>query len=230
MVLPALADDPERATRDPYATPRIPILGKADKPPDEETDSVLSLRAEPWRSPHAEDAFLAPNQFADGTEFPDRQATWGARSPAWKWAVLAALGVLAGQALVFEGAHWAQNPRYRPWLDKLCAIAGRRLPEFRDLTRVEIIERGLTPARGGVDGLEFRAVIANYANQPQRFPDLRLTLTQYDGDPIAQRQFSPAEYLSQAPMALMAVGAPTEVQLLIANPGRSVGGFTIDLR
>lgn len=196
---------------------------------DTDTDVPLAgLRADPRRPALAE----RPEGEADPAEhFREFEAGPGGRAPPWGVAVAAAVAALVYQVLIFESDRLAaQQPGLRPWLERLCPRLGCQVPEFRDPSRIAVVERDLTPAHNGADGLEFRAVLANDADQAQPYPRLKLTLSQYNGAPMAQRIFNPEDYL-QAPAAggKMAAGAAVEILLTIANPGKDVGGFSFEL-
>lgn len=226
--LGALADNPEQAYADPYAALSVPTLGRADQSPAVDDEPIISLRAEPRRPPPA-DALRNEEDYADHfAEFETSQPKGS--SPLWGIAALAALVGLGYQVLLFESENLARQPSLRPWLERLCPKLNCRVPEFRDLARLEVVERNLTPAHDGVDGLEFRAVLANYADQAQPYPRLKLTLSQYNGDPMAQRIFTPEEYLPETlDRKAMAAGGAAEIHLTIANPGKDVGGFMLEL-
>lgn len=140
-----------------------------------------------------------------------------------------ALGaMLIVQLIWFEGATWAQNPRLRPVLEDVCGTLGCPLPPFHDVGNLHIIERDLRAVPGG---LEFRLVFANSGELPQALPQFRLVLNQLNGTPMAERTFTPSEYLGSmedGEADLMPVGRPFEIRLLLAKPSADVGGFEIE--
>lgn len=229
--LAALADSPDHAYADPYAALTVPTLGDAAHAAASEP--IISLRAEPRHPLPAESLYHSEDEtsgrFAEFEIAPPPVDAGGA-TPVWGMAALAALLLLFIQAMVFEGSNLAQQPRLRPWMARLCPLFDCKVPEFRDLPRLAVVERSLTPAQGGVDGLEFRAVLANYAEQAQPYPRLKLTLSQYNGEPMAQRVFTPEIYLPDAANhPALAAGGAAEIHLTIANPGKDVGGFALEL-
>lgn len=202
-------------------TPDRPYDGGDDAP-------LVSLRAEPRRAgePPEDEVDLAEN-FRHFETSRSSDTGWSG----WNLAIALAVIALCYQTLFFEGDRLAQqHPGLRPWLERLCPRLGCHIAEFRDTGRIGVVERDLTPAHNGVDGLEFRAVLANYADQAQPYPRLKLTLSQYNGAPMAQRVFNPEDYLQAAALGgKMAAGAAVEVRLTIANPGKDVGGFSFEL-
>lgn len=247
--LGTLADSPEQAHADPYTVVRIPTLGRpltspaptakpsvsaAAPAPGAEAPATAMLADADITGLRAEPRFTLPQEPV-AADIHDFQTVWSPARPnrtaasLWTLAVLIATGALGLQALMFESERLAQRPGWRPWVERLCPLLDCPIPPFRDLAHIQVVERSLTPAHGGVDGQEFRAVLANYADRPQPYPRLKLTLNQYNGDPIAQRIFTPQQYLESAGNGLMPIAAAVAIHLLIANPGKDVGGFSIDL-
>jgi predicted Zn finger-like uncharacterized protein len=214
--LHSLADSAAEATPHPQSRLKIPLL-----------DAVVNAQAAetPPASPAPEEDDEAQEEFPDDFAYAHPSA-----SPLWALACLAAVLGLLWQGWHFERDRLARDERYRPLLETACRLAGCALPVRRDLARIEILDRQLNPAEGPVEGLEFHSVLANYADFPQPFPRLKLSLTYFDGDPIAQRIFPPEEYLPPEVAAkAMPVGESFEVKILIAPPEKTVGGFTIEL-
>lgn len=214
--LTSLADSPEDATPPPQFKRKIPLLDAVVEAPPAEAPSA---------SPAPEEDDEAQEEFPD--DFASAQPS---ASPLWALACLAAVLGLLWQGWHFERDRLARDERYRPWMETACRLAGCTLPVRRDLARIEILDRQLVPAEGTVDGLEFHTVLANYADFSQPFPSLKLSLTYFDGDPIAQRIFTPEEYLpAELAAKAMPVGESFEIKLLLAPPEKTVGGFTIEL-
>lgn len=126
--------------------------------------------------------------------------------------------------------HQANEEGSRPWIEKLCVYAHCKLPPFHDVTALQIMARQLRPITTEKQGYELLLVFANQASLPQSLPKIRLTLMDKAGHPIAQRIFSPREYLTP-PLnaALMPPGKPYEIRLQVSRTVRDVGGFTFVL-
>jgi predicted Zn finger-like uncharacterized protein len=179
--------------------------------------------------------------FSRASEVPERSLSersgklgWESLSPWLKGfrgggVTLALVGLLVAQAYGFEFERLSRDPRNRPWLVKLCGIVRCQLPDYRDPSQIQILDRTLNMAGGKRGGFEFSVVFANHAAFPQAFPKVKLTLNGLNGSPVAERVFDPVEYLVewQAGM-VMSVGTPFEVRLSVARPSRDVGGFAIE--
>lgn len=219
--LHSLADSAAGTAPDPLSRLKIPLL-----------DAQVYARAEEAPPAPAAAAPSAPEEDAtQQDEFTEHFAYAQAQaSPLWTLASLGAVALLFWQGWCLERDRLAQDARYRPLMEAACRLTGCVLPVRRDLSRIEVLDRQLAPAEGAVDGLEFHSVLANYAAFPQPFPRLKLSLTHFDGDPIAQRTFPPEEYLPPEVAAkTMPVGEPFEIRLLLAPPEKTLGGFSIEL-
>ncbi|WP_133718875.1 zinc-ribbon and DUF3426 domain-containing protein [Methylocaldum gracile] len=148
----------------------------------------------------------------------------------WGLGVFGLLGLLIAQLVIFEGDRIVQSARLRPWLDMACKTIDCSLPPYKDVRRIQIFDRALRPDSTRDDALEFQLVFANQSNLPQMLPNLKLVLTELNGSPVAERIFTPAEYLPEGEKtSLMPVGKPFEIRLLLAKPTNDVGGFTFEL-
>ncbi|MGX2041154.1 zinc-ribbon and DUF3426 domain-containing protein [Methylocaldum sp. MU1018] len=211
---------------------RPPVLGtqeavvvrKFERELLDESDIDRSSGAESAGKPLDPDSRRVQGK-ATAAPFPvSREMLWGA-------SVFGLLALLIVQMVVFEGESMAQNGRMRPWLDMACKIARCSLPPYKDVRRIQIFDRALRPDSNRDDALEFQLVFANQSSLPQMLPNLKLVLTELNGNPVAERIFMPAEYLPEGEKAmLMPVGKPFEVRLLLAKPSGDVGGFAFELR
>jgi predicted Zn finger-like uncharacterized protein len=213
-------------TRQPGQQRRMPSLGSLEavsraRFEQEQLDELAKLERPPVRKPQPSSR--------EGTQRRGREASSPRRFPWGLWS-LAFLLLLIAQVVFFEGRRLAQDPLLRPWLNLACETLGCVLPPYKDVPRIQIYDRTLHTLSGGENGFEFRLVFANQSNLPQAFPKLKLVLSEINGRTVAERIFEPPEYLAGQPGdALMPVGKPFEVRLLLAKPGRDIGGFAFDL-
>lgn len=228
--LDALADAADDAVSDGPRPANPPVLGPGDAVPASGADQrVWKEVADPELPRLSAQPGDASGRYDSWNEDSEMQPSSPVTRAAWWLGALALLAVLLGQVGVFEGARLAQNESLRPWLDIACEVLHCSLPAFRDIGQIQILDKTLQPAAGGVDGLEFSLVLANQARLPQAFPDIRLVLTDFNNAPVAARIFRPEEYLSEPSTGLMPVGKPFEIHLLLAKPGREVAGFQFEL-
>jgi predicted Zn finger-like uncharacterized protein len=229
--LSSLADTVKDSSK-PGAVPEAeaPVLGARDSValPSFARERLEELDSA-WAAEAGEDAAMTE---ADRGRFQRRSRSMESIE-FWRWsgAALGLLLLLGVQVLGFERARLAQNSQLRPALDGLCAALGCELPPFKDVDGIEILSRALLADRDNKDALEFRLVLANRSGLPQGFPDLRLVLNALDGQPVAERVFSPLEYLGEWPDDIvMPVGKSFEARLVLYKPGRDIGGFNIEFQ
>ena len=149
------------------------------------------------------------------------------RSPYWKLGLAIGIVLLLAQIVYFEGNALTQNTRLRPGLATLCRDLGCRLPDYKNPD--ELIVRGtLTPSGQHyvVTGL-----INNQAAFAQAYPDIKLTLLDYSGNPFAHRVFQPRDYAASITAAkpVINAGATLAIHLDIAATQNPIGGYTFDI-
>jgi hypothetical protein len=228
--LSALANTVKDAVPDDITPANLPVLGPRDAVPSSKYDREVS--AEPTNGELPRLSAMAgesASRYDTWSEEPEARPSSRAGRMAWGLGTFLLLALLGLQISVFEGARLAQNERLRPWLEIACEGLRCSLPQFKDIGQIRIIDRALQSAPGDIDGLEFRVVLANQARFPQAFPAIKLVLTEVNGKPVAARVFQPEEYLDANQTALMPVGKPFEIHLLLAKPSREVGGFAFEL-
>jgi predicted Zn finger-like uncharacterized protein len=93
-----------------------------------------------------------------------------------------------------------QHTEFRPILEQTCQLISKVmpciLPQTQNLSKLKVLEHTAT-AVDQTDIIEFNLLFANQADFPQIFPKLRLTFLNDSGKIIAQRIFTPNEYLKQ---------------------------------
>ncbi|WP_174625285.1 DUF3426 domain-containing protein [Candidatus Methylobacter favarea] len=132
------------------------------------------------------------------------------------------------QIIHFEGFSFSQNPAFRRWLVKICKPINGDLPAYKNPAEFAVLQGSFIPLPG--PAIAFRAVINNQAAFSQTYPDLRLTLFSYTGQPFAHRIFRPLDYLPKASASKSFTPDETaEINLNISAPKTKVGGYTFEL-
>lgn len=134
-------------------------------------------------------------------------------------ASLLLLLLLAGRAEL------AADARTRPLAERACALLGCSLPVWRDVGAFRMSGHALRsdPAAPGI--LQVSAGFRNDAPWPQDWPRLKLTLSDANGQALAERAFLPAEYLPAGHPPLIGSGQTASVQLAIHEPAREAVAF-----
>lgn len=147
-------------------------------------------------------------------------------TPRWR-AVAALLALSLALQLVFvERDTLAQDARWRPWLERLCAFSGCTLSAWREPTAFAIIERSVQPHPQVAGALNIRATFRNHAAFAQGWPQLELRLLDINGAITGARRFTASEYLGTPPdSATVAPGQSVNAHLDVLDPGRNTLSF-----
>ncbi|MBT8062526.1 MAG: zinc-ribbon domain-containing protein [Gammaproteobacteria bacterium] len=101
---------------------------------------------------------------------------------------------------------------------------------YRDTASIHLVSRDLHqhPTLAGM--LALSATFVSRAPQAQPYPAIELTLTDAGNNAVAQREFSPAEYLpgGHVPEGGLSPGVHVPVLLEFMDPGTRVTGFSLE--
>ncbi len=147
---------------------------------------------------------------------------------AWGLGSLALVLILALQLAWFERGKLIYHPTGHAMLQAFCSLAGCRLPERRNLERLEIVSRDIRPEGGMPPRLALRLVFANLADHAQPFPRVQLSLFSETGELVAQRAFLPEEYLEAPTRGLLPPKEQVRISLELQQPATPVNGFRFD--
>jgi predicted Zn finger-like uncharacterized protein len=135
--------------------------------------------------------------------------------------------VLASQYGYFNHTHLSRYLILRPWLEQLCRYTGCELPLLRDGTQLRILARNIHAHPQVPGALLVTLTIGNDARYTQAFPDLRLSFYDLNHTLLAERRFSPREYLPTGVKTKSGLPPrqPFQVQLEIIDPGPAAVNF-----
>ncbi len=191
-----------------------------------ETDADAKVTASDTPAPHV---MVLPSFIP--TPKPPRRP--GTRAPAWpRWLAVFLLALLLGsQCVVAELDGLAADARWRPALERGCAVLGCTLPAWHDPAALHLLTRDVRPHPSVPDALLISASFRNDARWSQRWPRLQLTLSDLDGQAIARREFAPAEYLGLGNVeATISAGQSASITLEVRDPGKQAVAFEFDFR
>ncbi|MCK5122106.1 MAG: zinc-ribbon and DUF3426 domain-containing protein [Methylococcales bacterium] len=134
---------------------------------------------------------------------------------------------LVFQVYYFEGYNLTQNPTFRPWLEKTCQSINCRLPTYKNLDEISILD-------GSFEAIDdnsylFKAAFINQSAFTQALPSIKLTLQDFTGQTFAKRIFHPRDY-SKSTSTLIQPDISTEVIMSIAAPSGNIGGYHFQLK
>jgi len=163
---------------------------------------------------------------APATDIPWEKSE-NAGSPLFWWlASTVGLLLLLAQLYYFEGSRLVQKPGIRTWIETLCQPLECHLPVYRNLQQITI-QGMLQPTAD--NSFHLQALLVNQAPFAQAYPDIKLSLMEFNGRVFAERVFHPDDYLATPPATLINSKASTEVNLNIAKPALPIGGYTLEL-
>lgn len=204
------------------ANPSNPLLGET------------ALRADP-RPGYAQ--FKAQPVRIRAGEAP-RQPWRVARIISLSLLVAGLLAVLTIQLAFHHYERLAHFSSLQSMMAEGCALWNRvvpwpcRLPELKALEQIrseELVVRShpLTPGALIID-----AAVVNDAPFPQAWPAINLSFSDINNNVVAQRVFTPEEYLSGTARAMpqMPSGTPIHFSLELRDPGKQAVNYTISFR
>lgn len=135
--------------------------------------------------------------------------------------------ILLTQYGYFNRANLSRHIILRPWLEQLCHYADCKLPLLRDGAQLRILARNIHAHPQVPGALLVTLTIGNDARYTQAFPDLRLSFYDLNHTLLAERVFSPREYLPAGARAEAGLPPrqPFQVQLEIVDPGPAAVNF-----
>lgn len=154
------------------------------------------------------------------------------RGQRWRWAAVVALAaLLVVQVALADRERFAADARTRPWLERLCGALACELPPWREPAAMQLMARDVRPHPSVSDALIISASFRNEARWAQPWPELNLTLSDINGQAIAQRQFAPDEYLGLGARELIIKpGQTASVTLEVTDPGKQAVAFEFEFR
>lgn len=176
---------------------------------------------------------MAEDTAASPLDTPSFAATRGTRPRAGKWTWLACgvlLVTLATMLLVAGRATLAADARGRPLAENACALLGCALPPWEDMAAFRMLEHDVHADPSVPGALRVQAGFRNDAPWPQAWPDLVLTLSDANGQPLARRALAPSDYLDAEHPPLIGAGQTASVQFAVREPDRAAVAFHFAFR
>jgi hypothetical protein len=165
--------------------------------------------------------------------FARRHARLGVSGFHWKLlAPIAALALLlALQLLLADRALLAADARWRPLLSGMCGVLGCTLPPWREPAAFTVLAREVRPHPSTPGALRVTATFRNDARWAQPWPQVRLTLSDVNGNAVAAREFSARDYLGAAPAQVeLRSGQSASIAIDVVEPEPRSVAFDFELR
>lgn len=143
-------------------------------------------------------------------------------------AILIISAVLVGQLAYFRSSQLVDKfPAIQPMVEKLCTAVPCIYSGPRDVSQIKLLSRDVRLHHKVDNALLISATFINRASFKQPYPDITISLSDLSGAMVAQRRFTPAEYLGRlnSPFLLMPSGKPVHIELEVIDPGKDAVNF-----
>lgn len=144
----------------------------------------------------------------------------------WTIGCCCAILLLLAQLYHFEGQTIARQPSFYNALLSLCEKLDCTPPTYKNLDEWSLSKTDLQNQLTG--GFIFTGLLTNHAAFPQAYPEIKLVLENFQGQPVAERVFTAAEY---SPSPLLPAYETAGLSLNITVPAKAgkIGGYFFTL-
>ncbi len=138
----------------------------------------------------------------------------------WLIGILLLSAVVIAQAIYYQRYQLIENPRYQQQVIALCRVLPCAESDFSSSEQIRLLERNVFTHPATTNALMVTGSFVNQAPFTQKLPDLLISLFDVKGKLIANRLFTPPEYLSEDKnRGVMKPGFPVQFRLEIVDPG-----------
>ena len=159
----------------------------------------------------------APIEIEDLTTKPnfDKPKT---RINIWMVVVGLLLAILAGLQTVYAKRTQiaAEYPQFKPYLQQACAALQCEIPLPNNLDLLTIDDSDMQEDENHQNVIKFTSLLINNANYAQAYPNIELTLTATDDQPVLRKLIKPVEYIKIASNVGSGIAAREEVRINLA--------------
>jgi predicted Zn finger-like uncharacterized protein len=110
----------------------------------------------------------------------------------------------------------AEHPQFKPLLTQACAVLKCDIPLPKNLDLLSIDDSDMQEDENHESVIKFTSLLINNANYIQAYPNIELTLTSTDDQPVLRRLIHPNEYLKSNSNAAVGIGAREEIRINLA--------------
>jgi len=143
--------------------------------------------------------------------------------------------VLAGQTIYFYSGELSRNENYRQALISSCYHLGCKIDPYNDLNKLTINTFIIQSHPNQPGAVIVDMLIENQAQFRQPYPMIKLRFDDLNGELVAQRIFTPQEYISRqnprrspAPKNI-ASGRQAHISFSLVDPGLSAVNYLVEL-
>lgn len=138
----------------------------------------------------------------------------------WFIGILLLLALGIAQAVYYQRYALVENPRFQQQVIDLCRLLPCAETAFASTEQLRLLERNVFTHPVASDALMVTGSFTNQAPFAQKLPDMLISLFDVRGKLIANRLFTPAEYLlDDRNRSLIEADAVVQFRLEIVDPG-----------
>ena len=138
----------------------------------------------------------------------------------WFIGILLFSALVVVQAIYYQRYQLIENPRYQQQVITLCQVLPCSETEFSSTEQIRLQERNVFTHPVTSNALMVTGSFVNQAPFTQKLPDLLISLFDIRGKLIANRLFTPAEYLLEDKnRGVIKPGLPVQFRIEVVDPG-----------
>ncbi len=200
---------------------------EGELPPDyferqAEADELLHENSLPGADPDVETEFVERRQVSlhEAMYGSERRSFFAFEPMGWFVGILLLAAVGIAQTIYYQRYQLIENPRYQQQVINLCLVLPCAETSFSSIEEIRLLERNVFTHPVATDALMVTGSFVNQAPFAQKLPDLLISLFDVQGKLIANRLFTPAEYLlGDRNRGVVRPELPVQFRLEIVDPG-----------
>ena len=187
-----------------------------------EENQILHEESQPETDFEVETGFVERRQVSlhEAMYGSERRSFFALGPLAWLVGVLLLAAVGIAQAIYYQRYQLIENPRYQQQVINLCQVLPCAETSFSSTEQIRLLERNVFTHPVASNALMVTGSYVNQAPFAQKLPDLLISLFDVQGMLIANRLFTPLEYLlNDKNRGVLKPGLPVQFRLEIVDPG-----------
>ena len=147
----------------------------------------------------------------------------------WSVAALGLLVLLGFQVKYLFTEKYAQHQEYGPFLTAGCELFNCALPARTDSSRLTLTHTRIDLHPFAPGAIRITVKLVNEAVFAQPYPDLQVTLTDWNGRVVGRRTFPPGRYFAEEQPETLGSGELGVMLFDIARPHEKAVGFEVNI-
>ena len=147
----------------------------------------------------------------------------------WSVAALGLLVLLGLQVKYLFTEKYAQHQEYGPFLTAGCELFNCALPARTDSSRLTLTHTRIDLHPFAPGAIRITVKLVNEAVFAQPYPDLQVTLTDWNGRVVGRRTFPPGRYFAEGQPETLGSGELGVMLFDIARPHEKAVGFEVNI-